>query len=77
VKGTITIKANASDSGGAGLASVSFYLDGVLLGTDTVSPWTFIWNTSTATKTTHTLTAIAKDRAGNTKTSAAITVTVT
>src|SRR5262249_37300797 len=77
VKGTVTIKASASDSGGAGLASVAFYVDGVLLGTDTVSPWTMAWNTSTAAKGAHTLTVVATDKAGNTKTSAAITVTVT
>ena len=43
---------------------------------DTASPYGVSWNTTTATNGTHTLTAVARDAAGNTTTSAAVSVTV-
>ena len=75
VSGTITVSANASDN--IGVASVQFQLDGANLGAlDTTSPYSISWDTTTATNASHTLTAIAKDAAGNTTTSAAVAVTV-
>ena len=75
VTGTVTVSASASDN--VGVAGVQFLLDGVNLGAeDTTSPYSASWNTATATMGTHTLTARARDAAGNTTTSAAITVTV-
>src|SRR5439155_14852369 len=41
-----------------------------------ISPYSTSWDTTTATNGSHTLTAIARDAAGNTTTSAAVTVTV-
>jgi peptidoglycan/xylan/chitin deacetylase (PgdA/CDA1 family) len=77
VAGTVTVSADASDTGGAGVASVSFYLDGTtLLSTQKGPKYTFQWNTRSVKKGQHTLTAVAKDNAGNTATSATVTVTV-
>jgi hypothetical protein len=72
---TITVTANASDN--VSVAGVQFLLDGVALGAeDTASPFSTSWNTRTASNGTHTLTARARDGAGNVTTSAAVTVTV-
>ena len=43
---------------------------------DTTSPYSFSWNTTTASNGTHTLQARARDTSGNTATTAAISVTV-
>ena len=75
VSGTVTLTATASDN--VGVAGVQFKLDGANLGTeDPSSPYSVSWNTTTATNGTHTLTAVARDAAGNTTTSTARTVTV-
>jgi hypothetical protein len=56
---------------------VQFKLDGANLGAGvTASPYSITWNSTTATSGTHTLTAVARDAAGNTGTAAIITVTV-
>jgi hypothetical protein len=56
---------------------VQFKLDGANLGAeDTTAPYSIAWNTTTTTNGTHTLTAVARDAAGNTTTSAPVTVTV-
>jgi hypothetical protein len=74
VGGTITVSANASDN--VRVATVQFRLDGEDLGApDTSAPYAVSWNTSQTTNGTHTLTAVARDEAGNTRTSATITVT--
>ena len=78
----MTISANATDSGtgsgaASGIASVTFFLDGTTsLGTDTTSPYSLSWNTSNVARGTHKLTAVAADAAGNSTTSAAVTVTI-
>jgi concanavalin A-like lectin/glucanase superfamily protein/Big-like domain-containing protein len=73
--GTITVSANASDN--VGVAGVQFMVDGVNLGSeDTSSPYSVSWNTATASNGSHTLTARARDAAGNQTTSSAITVSV-
>jgi hypothetical protein len=72
VNGTITVAANASDS--TGVAGVQFKLDGANLGAeDITSPYSVLWDTSTLTGS-HSLTAVARDAAGNTAFSSAITV---
>jgi hypothetical protein len=59
------------------VAGVQFRLDGANLGAeDTTSPYSVSWNTTTATNGTHTLTAVARDAAGNSTTWAGVTVTV-
>ncbi len=76
VSGTgVTITATAADN--VGVVGVQFKVDGANLGPeDTTSPYSQVWNTTTIANGTHTLTAVARDAAGNTTTSAAVTVTV-
>jgi hypothetical protein len=75
---TTTISATASATAPAAVSQVQFYLDGTTsLGTDTTSPYSIIWNTTTASNTSHTLLAVATDNYGNVATSSpAVTVTV-
>jgi chitodextrinase len=75
VSATTTVSASASDN--VGVAGVQFYLDGAALGAeDTASPYSTSWDTTKSVNGSHTLTAIARDAAGNKGTSAAVTVTV-
>lgn len=77
VSASISVSANAADTGGSGLAGVQFQLDGVNLGgEDTTSPYSITWDTATAVNGSHVLTAIARDLAGNLTTSASVIVTV-
>jgi hypothetical protein len=77
--GTVSVNANAADnSGGKGLSKVEFYVDGALKSTDTTSPYSYAWDTKTATDGSHTLSAKAFDNATvpNSTTSANFTVSV-
>src|SRR5207247_4144967 len=72
--GTVTVAAGATDD--VGVVGVQFKLDGASLGPeDTVAPYSLSWNTATVENGSHTITAVARDAAGNTA-SAAVTVTV-
>src|SRR5258708_1325816 len=75
VSGTISVTASASDNvGGVG---VQFLLDAANAGAEvTAAPYSVSWNTTTASNASHTLTAVARDAAGNRTTSAPVTVTV-
>lgn len=74
VSGTITLSANASDN--TGVVGVQFKLNGANAGSeDTTAPYSMTWNTTTVTNGSYTLSAVARDAAGNTNTSA-VTVTV-
>ena len=75
VSATVTVTASASDN--VGVAGVQFLLDGANLGAEsTAAPYSVSWNTAAASNGSHTLTAIARDAAGNHTTSAPVTVTV-
>src|SRR5207249_1370685 len=75
VGGSITVSASASDN--VGVAGVQFRLDGVTLGAeDTASPYAVSWTTTGAANGSHTLTAVARDAAGNSTTAVATPVTV-
>ncbi len=74
VSGTTTVNASASDN--VGVTKVEFYLDGGLQSTDTTSPYSWSWNTTGTGNGTHSLTSKAYDAAGNTGTSAVVSVTV-
>jgi len=76
VNGTVTVSANASDN--VGVAGVQFLLDGTNLGAEsTTAPYSTSWNTTAAANGPHTLTAVARDAAGNhSAPSAPVTVTV-
>ena len=69
VGGNVTLTASASDNGS--VASVAFFVDGVLVSTDVTSPYSAVW---VATPGPHVLTAIASDNACNTKTSTAVNI---
>jgi YVTN family beta-propeller protein len=70
---TVTISAAASDA--VGVASVTFRLDGAVIGSDAKPPYTVRWNTREAASGSHTLRAEARDAAGNVGISATVIVT--
>jgi regulation of enolase protein 1 (concanavalin A-like superfamily) len=70
---SIAVAANASDPDGS-VTSVDFYAGSQLVGTDTSSPYTATWSNVGAG--TYSLTAIARDNSGATRTSTAVSVTV-
>ncbi|HET7766805.1 MAG TPA: Ig-like domain-containing protein [Burkholderiales bacterium] len=75
VKGTVNLTANAADN--VGVAGVQFFGDGMALGAeDTAAPYSISIDTTTSSNGPHTLTAVARDAAGNHTTSAPVTVTV-
>ena len=75
VTGTLAVSAAATDN--MAISKVEFYRDNnVLLTTDTSSPYTFSWNSTTVTQGAHTLYAIAQDTTGLRTTSAVIAITV-
>jgi hypothetical protein len=74
VSGTATLRANASDN--VAVVGVQFKVDGVPLPEATSVPYAVNWNTTTVADGPRALTAVARDLAGNTTTSAAVTVTV-
>ena len=74
VSGTVTISATTSDN--VGVATVEFLADGVLLGTDTVAPYSFSWDTTKVANGSHTLKSRATDTSGNIGESASVSVTV-
>ncbi|WP_308709564.1 Ig-like domain-containing protein [Marinoscillum pacificum] len=69
----ITISASASDSDGT-VASVSFYQNGSLLGTDSSSPFSYSWTNVAAGN--YSLTATATDNDGASTTSSTLAITV-
>ena len=74
VGGTSTVAASASDN--IGVKGVRFELDGLSLGAeDVTAPYSVAWNTVAGANGSHTVTAFARDAAGNTS-SATVTVTV-
>lgn len=76
VTGTVRISATATDN--VGVVGVQYKLDGVNLGAErTSSPYSLDWNATTVVNGSHTLTAVARDAAGNQKTSSAVLVNVT
>lgn len=73
---SVAVTASASDNSGA-VSGVQFKLDGANLGAeDTAAPFSITWNTTIASQGAHSLTATARDAAGNSATSAGIAVTV-
>lgn len=75
VSGSVTLAANATDN--VGVTGVRFQVDGQDVGAEVTSaPWTLSWNSAQVTNGQHSVRAIARDAAGNTATSSAVTVTV-
>src|SRR5712691_3600063 len=75
VRGTVRLTASASDN--VGVVGVQFFGDGTALGDEvTTAPYSILVDSTTSSDGPHTLTAKARDAAGNSNTSAAVTVTV-
>jgi len=75
LSGVISVNANATDN--VGVVGVQFKLDGNDLGSeDFTFPYSVSWNTSTAADGIHTLTAVARDSAGNGATSSDVVVNI-
>jgi hypothetical protein len=76
VSGTVPVTATASDD--VGVAGVQFKLDGGNLGAEvTAQPYSINWDTRAVADGSHSLTAAARDAAGNSTTSTPVAVTVT
>jgi len=73
LKGTVNVAANATDN--VGVTKVEFYVDGVRKVTDTISPYSFNWDTTVETNANHNLQAWAYD-AANVGVSSNVAVTV-
>lgn len=72
---TISVIATASDN--VGVAGVRLQIDGANAGTeDTAAPYSVEWDTRAVANGTHTIAAVARDAAGNLRTSAPVSVTV-
>ncbi len=74
VTGTVTVSATAADN--TGVTQVEFFAGATSIGVDTTAPYSVDWNTTTVANGVFALTAVAKDAAANTTTSAAVSVTV-
>jgi Big-like domain-containing protein len=75
VSGTSTVSADASDN--VGVVGVQFKLDGANLGSeDLTAPYSATWNTTTTANGSHTLSAVARDAAGNQATASVVTINV-
>jgi Concanavalin A-like lectin/glucanases superfamily/Domain of unknown function (DUF1929)/Bacterial Ig domain/Kelch motif len=75
VFGTVSVAATASDN--VGVTGVQFLVDGTPLGDELPDPpYSVVWDTSGVTPGQHIVTAVARDAAGNTKTSAPVQVTL-
>ena len=73
VVGSVTVAISASDN--VGVTRVELYRDSdVLIGTDTASPWSLVWDSAASPPGNRTLHARAYDQAGNVATSAPVTL---
>lgn len=75
VSGIVAVDADASDD--VAVVAVQFLLDGVAVGAEvTAAPYELSWDTTTVPDGAHTLTATARDAAGNQQTATTVSVTV-
>ncbi len=65
VSGTVQISLSASDNAGAAGIKQTLYIDGVLKASATGASLAYAWNTRKVSAGSHTVTAVAKDAAGN------------
>jgi hypothetical protein len=72
---SVSLGASPAD-GGSGVATVAFRLDGAPIGTVTSAPWQRAWDSTTTPSGAHTLDAIVTDAAGNSTTTAGVSITV-
>jgi hypothetical protein len=72
---SVTLSASASDN--VGVVGVQFKVDGSNAGSeDTSSPYSINWDSTTVANGTHSITAVARDAAGNSTTSSSVSITV-
>src|SRR6266571_3882927 len=76
VSGTVSVTASVTIIGSLTVSQVQFYRDGNLIGSDSASPYSVSWNTTTTNNGSHTLTAVATDILGVRWNSDSVTVTV-
>ncbi|MBJ6764184.1 M20/M25/M40 family metallo-hydrolase [Myxococcaceae bacterium JPH2] len=74
VSGSVTLSATASDN--VGVSRVDFLVDGAVKNSDFSSPYSYAWDSTTASNGSHTVSAVAYDGAGNSTATSAVTVTV-
>jgi len=74
LKGTVALSAAVTDS--LNIAKVDFFVGATLIGTDTTSPFSVMWDTTAVADGQSTVTARATDADGNVGSSPATTVTV-
>jgi hypothetical protein len=74
VSGTVNVTATASDN--VGVTNVQFYIDNVLAGSDTTSPYNYSGTPRASPTAAATSSTKASDAAGNVGTSTTVTVTV-
>ncbi|HJU83906.1 MAG TPA: M4 family metallopeptidase [Holophagaceae bacterium] len=72
--GTITLSASATDN--VSVTKVEFYVDGVLKGTDTSSPFSMTLDSTTLVNGSHSLVAKAYDAMGNVGTSTTVSFSI-
>jgi thermitase len=74
VSGTVAVTVNASDN--VGVTRIDLRVNGATVISDSTSPYSFAWNSTTVVDGTVTLTAVAYDAAGNSAVSAPLSLTV-
>lgn len=74
VSGTVMLAASASDN--VGVSIVEFFVDGILKFSDSISAYSYTWDTTGIANGIHTLFAKARDAAGNIVQSLTLTVNV-
>jgi subtilisin family serine protease len=74
VSGTVAVSVNASDN--VGVTRVDLRVNGATVATRNAAPYQFNWNSATAPDGTASLTATAYDAAGNSATSATVSVNI-
>ena len=74
LSGTVPLSAAANDA--VGVAAVDFLVDGSVVATSAGAPFSATWDSTSVWNGAHSLTATARDAAGNSSTSAGLTVSV-
>lgn len=74
VSGTVSVASSASDN--VAVTKVELYVNNVLQATDTASPYSFSWNTTSVVDGSYSISTRAYDAAGNVGQSAAVNVNV-
>lgn len=74
VSGSVTVVSSASDN--VAVTKVEFYVNDALQATDSATPYSFNWNTTSLATGSYTLTTKSYDAAGNIGQSAGVTVAV-